>query len=402
MTRITFALSLLALTLALAGCALDTTATPVPASATPAATTPALPPGKLAPKPLFRDPVYGQSTDPVIIYNAETKRWLMYYTQRRGGGIALIHGCKIGMAASEDNGATWKYLGTADITYGQKEHPDDFTYWAPEVIWVNGLYHMFLTFVPGIFNDWNHPREIGHLTSKDGLKWDTVGKIDLKSDRTIDACVIQLPNTPDGKPGGGGWRMFYKDEASTTGHIVSYADSPDLYTWEAKGNAVTDRNGEGEKCFHWQGKYWLLADTDRPENQAVWVSDDATHWTPQDSYILGNHGDVVINPVTQRAYWFYFGTQRPGNINWAVTPGYPMPTSAPAPASASSPGITIPGSTPATSTTTAPAPGRGRGGPGGGLSINVVELKVINGKLMYTNPSDAVYIDLGNQRELEK
>jgi hypothetical protein len=36
----------------------------------------------------------------------------MYYTQRRGGGIPLIHGTKIGIAASEDNGATWSYVGS--------------------------------------------------------------------------------------------------------------------------------------------------------------------------------------------------------------------------------------------------------------------------------------------------
>ena len=79
--------------------------------------------------------------------------------------------------------------------------------------------------------------------------------------------------------------MFYEDEASKTGHLVSYADSPDLYHWEVKGNAVTDRNGEGENCIRFQGKYWLLADTDRPVWQAVWSSDDCTHWKPQDSTI---------------------------------------------------------------------------------------------------------------------
>jgi len=85
---------------------------------------------------------------------------------------------------------------------------------------------MFLAFVPGIFNDWNHPREIVHLTSKDGIKWDTVGKLDLKSNKVIDPCVIQLPDS--------NWRMFYKDEASTNHHIVCYADSPDLNTWEVR------------------------------------------------------------------------------------------------------------------------------------------------------------------------
>ena len=340
------------------------------AVAGPAAPAPAAPQGKLAARPLYRDPPFDNPTDPVFTYNAETRRWFMYYTQRRGGGITLIHGTKIGMATSEDNGATWKYLGTADITYGQDQHPTDYTYWAPEVIWVTDMYHMYLSYVPGIFNDWNHPREIVHLTSKDGIKWDTVGKVDLKSGKVIDPCVIQLPD--------GNWRMFYKDEEKPM--ALSYADSPDLYKWEAKGNAVTDRNGEGPKCIHWQGKYWLIADT--WSGQGVWSSDDCTHWKAQDGVLIGNHGDVVING--DRAWWFYFGGERGRNahINWAVIPT----TEAAAPAAS-----------PDAATATVP----GRGGRGG-AAVNAVELKVIDGKLMYTNPNQPVYIDLGNKRELEK
>ena len=43
-------------------------------------------PGKLAPKPLYTDPVYGFPTDPVLCFNAEQKKWFMFYTSRRGGG----------------------------------------------------------------------------------------------------------------------------------------------------------------------------------------------------------------------------------------------------------------------------------------------------------------------------
>ena len=323
------------------------------------------PAGKVAAKPLYRDPVFDNPTDPVIVFHAESKRWLMYYTQRRGGSIAQIHGSKIGIAASEDNGATWKYTGTADITYGQDQHPDDYTYWAPDVIWEKDMYHMFLAYVPGIFNDWNHPREIVHLTSKDGFKWDIVGKVELQLDKVIDPCVIQLPN--------GDWRMFYKDEARP--HTICYADSRDLAKWEVKGNAVTDRNGEGPACIRWQGKYWLLADTDRPEGQGVWSSDDCTNWKPQDSTIYGSHGDIVVSGG--RAWWFYFGGQRIGNVNWAV----------------------ISSAEPAPAFTNAPASGFGGSGGGRGLAINVVELKVIGGKLMFTNPNLPIYIDLKPDRE---
>jgi len=141
MTKITVPRALLLF--ALAGCAADPTAAPSGNIGAPAnSAAPAVSLGKLAARPLFRDPPFDDPTDPVLTYNAETKRWFMYYTQRRGASIALIHGTKIGMAASEDNGATWKYLGTADITYGQVQHPTDYTYWAPEVIWVKDMYHM--------------------------------------------------------------------------------------------------------------------------------------------------------------------------------------------------------------------------------------------------------------------
>jgi len=349
-----------------------------PAATAPAAaaSAPAGSLGKPAPRPLFRDPVYDDPTDPVVVYNPESKRWLMYYTQRRGEGIALIHGTKIGMAASEDNGVTWKYIGTADITYGQDQHPTDYTYWAPEVVWVKDVYHMFLAYVPGIFNDWNHPREIVHLTSKDGIKWDTISKVDLKSNKVIDPCLYQLPD--------GTWRMFYKDEEKPM--ALCYADSKDLSAWDVKGNAVTDRNGEGPDCIHWQGKYWLIADT--WSGQGVWSSDDCTHWKPQDGVLIGNHGDCVVSG--DRAWWFYFGGQtgRNANINWAIAPITAQPADLIAPA---------------TPPTTAPAatPGRGRGA-GGGTAINVVELKVIDGKLMYLPPTQPTYINLANQREKKK
>ena len=103
-----------------------------------------------------------------------------------------------------DGGAMWTYRGTADISYGKDAHPDDYTYWAPEVIWLGHLSHVS-QLRARIFTDWNHPREIVHLTSKDGVKWNTIGTVDLNSDRAIDACVIQLTN--------GTWRMWYKTNA---------------------------------------------------------------------------------------------------------------------------------------------------------------------------------------------
>ena len=123
--------------------------------------------GKPADKPLFRDPVFDGAADPTIIWNSKEKKWFMFYTNRRANvigldGVTWVHGTRIGIAESTNGGASWKYRDTCDIQY----RLTDYTHWAPEVIEHKGLYHMFLSYVPGVFTDWNHPRWIIHLTSK--------------------------------------------------------------------------------------------------------------------------------------------------------------------------------------------------------------------------------------------
>jgi hypothetical protein len=315
-------------------------------------------PGKLAPKPLYVDPVYGYGTDPVLCFNAEQKKWFMFYTSRRGPGIPLIHGSPIGIATSDDGGATWTYLQNAEIDY--TKGLTEYTYWAPEVIYHEGTYHMYLSFVPGIFDNWNHPREIVHLTSKDMLKWKFESVLDLKSDRVIDACVIQLPN--------GKWRMWYKDE--TKSRSLSYADSNDLVKWEPKGNAVTDHNGEGPKVIHWKSKYWLIADI--WAGQHIWSSDDCMNWKAQENTLPGNHGDAVVSG--DRAFFFYFTNNPAGGMRGRGR-----------------------GNTGAD----ANAPAASRGGRGRSLVINVTELEVKDGKLT-CDPNQPTYIQLLPQREEEK
>jgi len=89
--------------------------------------------------------------------------------------------------------------------------------------------------------------------------------------------------------------------------MLSYADSPDLVQWVAKGNAVTDYNGEGPKVINWRGRYWLIADT-WANGIRVWSSHDALNWQPQEETLIGSHGDVVVSG--DRAWWFYFGSRR--------------------------------------------------------------------------------------------
>ncbi|ASB48027.1 family 43 glycosylhydrolase [Alkalitalea saponilacus] len=262
--------------------------------------------GEPAPKPLFRDPVYDGAADPVIVWNHDEEKWFMFYTNRRAKDISLdgfewVHGTRIGIAESYD-GANWSYRDTANINYRMP----DYTHWAPEVIEHDGLYHMYLTYVPGIFRDWRHPRDIVHLTSKNLLDWDFESVLELASDRVIDACVFQLPD--------GTWRMWYNNERA--GKAMYYADSPDLYNWTDKGRVQIDRarGGEGPKVFEWKGQYWMI--TDVWSGLALYKSDDLLNWTNipgnlveepgigEDDKVMGGHADILIS--NDRAYLYYF------------------------------------------------------------------------------------------------
>jgi hypothetical protein len=278
------------------------------------------PPDKVAPKPLYRDPIMDGASDPTIIWSPKDKKWYMFYTSRRAnvpgltGGVAWVHGCPIGIATSDD-GATWKYLRDANIIY--KDAVTNKTYWAPAVVEHKGIFHMFLVYVPGIFDNWNHPRYIIHLTSKDLANWQYESTLPLSDPKVIDAGVLHLTD--------GSWRLWYKDEA--TGSSCNEADSTDLYHWTDHGRVagLSDRGGEAPVAFHWQGHYWLFRDIGR--GLALYRSDDATDWTragtlladrgtgPDDTGV-GHHPDVILSG--DRAYMFYF--VQPGI---SATPGGP-------------------------------------------------------------------------------
>jgi hypothetical protein len=274
--------------------------------------------GKIANKPLFRDPVFDGPTDPMIIWNSKEKKWFMFYTQRRAndtllGPIASIHGCRIGIAESSDGGASWKYRDTCNIDYRKD---NDYTFWAPEIVDFKGLYHMYLSYVPGIFNDWSHPRQMIHLTSKDLINWKFEAVLKLSSDRVIDACIHQLPD--------GTWRMWYNNEVDHKS--IYYADSPDLFIWTDKTKVVNDQSGEGPNVFRWKDKNWMI--TDVWKGLAQYTSDDMLNWkripgnlletpgTGIDDKVKGGHAQVIVN--NDHAYIIYFtspGRTEPGPMS---------------------------------------------------------------------------------------
>ena len=253
----------------------------------------------------YQDPVFDGATDPVVVLNRGSGEWHMFYTQRRasapGPGVAWVHGTDIGMAVSCDGGGSWLYRGTAE---GLEFEPGRNTFWAPEIFWARGEYHMLASYIRGVPDRWaGHERQIRHYTSPDLRKWSDLGPLDLDSAYVIDAAVYPLPS--------GRYRLWFKDEAH--GSHTYACDSPDLLTWSLPKPTITGDAHEGPNVFALGGWYWLL--TDEWRGLAVYRSADLETWQrtgmildvpgtrPEDTDV-GRHADVV--ECGDRAFIFYF------------------------------------------------------------------------------------------------
>lgn len=161
-----------------------------------------------APAPLFRDPIYDGAADPALIWNRDEQSWWLLYTNRRANvdtrGVSWAHATDIGIAASTDGGQTWRYRG---ILPGLEFERGRNTFWAPEVLWHAGAYHMYVSYVPGASHDWSGARHIVHMTSPNLWDWRFESKLQLSSDRVIDAGVIRMPS--------GQWRMWFRTKPIT-------------------------------------------------------------------------------------------------------------------------------------------------------------------------------------------
>jgi hypothetical protein len=262
-----------------------------------------------APKPLYRDPVTDGAADVSIVFDKAHREWVMFYTNRRATmkspdpkDVAWVHATPIGMATSRD-GLAWTYKGVAKIPAACTGQ----TLWAPELYAEGGVYHMWLTVVPGVFHRWGEAgatARIVHLTSKDLKAWTCGDRLDLGSDRVIDASVAKV---------GGRYRLWYKDEHR--GSRIVAVESPDLVHWTPLGDKpVVDMAAEGPKVFRWKDAWWMVADAWK--GLIVLRSDDAATWTLQPARLLeqpgtqatdtgmGQHPDVVVSGG--RAFLYYF------------------------------------------------------------------------------------------------
>lgn len=257
-----------------------------------------------APAPLFTDPVFDGPTDPTVVYDPDSALWHLFYTQRRAtateAGVAWVHGTDIGHAASRD-GREWTYVGTA----AGPDWDNRDTWWAPEILRHDGRWHMYVTYLEGVRDDWTGPAEIRHYTSTDLDTWQYESTIDFDSERAIDATVHRLP---DGK-----WRMWFKDERRES-HIYT-ADSADLYTWTPAGPAVTGQAQEGPTVFALGGVYWMV--TDGWSGLLVHRSTDLEHWHRQPVPLLAGpgrrafdealgHHAMALTQGPDEAFLYYF------------------------------------------------------------------------------------------------
>lgn len=261
--------------------------------------------------PIFVDPVLDGAADPTVIWNAGRREWWMFYTNRRAGldspGAGWIHGSPIGIATSPD-GVTWRYRGTAQ-GLDDPAHPGLNTHWAPEVIAVDGTYHMYLSYIEGAPDSFaRRIRHLIHLTSPDLETWTRHGALPTSSENCIDAAVAR---TPDGR-----WRLWYKDEADGSSTWSMVGDDLAQWTLERRvipGKEQGGRPHEGPNVFLLGGHYWLIIDEWR--GQAVYRSADTENWTYQGLILerpgrdpmdrsFARHADVVVQDGWAACYYF--------------------------------------------------------------------------------------------------
>ena len=286
-----------------------------------------------APAPLFRDPICDGAADPTIIWNPQEKSYWIFYTNRRVKcctgctGVQWVFGTDIGIATSFDGGATWQYRGIAklkgksDLNWDNNKN----TFWAVEVIYDQGIYHMYASITPGILSAWNESiAGIVHLSATDPLNgWSYDDIPYTRIHQGIDPTVHKLD---DGK-----WYMWgkYSDVQSST----------DLVHWNLV-NSSAPRTGEAPYVFYWKNYYWIIWDPTSSDGNAGLVvkrSADGRSWTTQanilngegtrsgEGGVDGKHCSVAV--LSDRAYIIYFAQGGNGTGNASCLQAAPLSVS---------------------------------------------------------------------------
>lgn len=212
-----------------------------------------IPEGEVHSKP-FLDPEWAGSADPCMVWNEKAGEYFVYYTARRANlkdykGVEWMHGSAIGIASTKD-GRTWTYRGTCkgDDNLGSPLQAPC-SWWAPHVLEHDGTYHMYVSWVDGIYPAWKFGTAwIKHFTSTDGINWKFRSRLTLTSERCIDPAVYRI---------GDKWWMWFKDRGK-----IKTAVSDDLHKWSARGQAFKQPcQYEAPFVTGWNGKYYMIVDT---------------------------------------------------------------------------------------------------------------------------------------------
>lgn len=268
----------------------------------------------VAPAPLFRDPITDGVADASFIWNREENEWWIIYSQRRANtvtdDVAYCYGNAIGIASSDDHGKTWVYRGTLDLKIDEGAN----TFWAPDVIFVNGLYHLYLVYFKGVRNHWGGTARIAHFTSKNLWNWKFINFLELPKQNVIDPYLFKKPNSDI-------WMMWYKGSDS---HIY-LAESKDFQHWTGSDKPVHNGSQEGPIIFKFKNYFWMI--TDEWHGMRVYQSTDLVNWQKKNIILNGRsqrpddgpsgaHGDVVV--FGDKAYIIYF--THPGRISHNIAP----------------------------------------------------------------------------------
>jgi len=264
---------------------------------------------RIAPAPLFKCPIGDAPVNPRVIWNRQEKCWFLFYQQRDKNAVlrddqalSFCFGSDIGIASSKDNGQSWLYRGIAE---GLEIEPGRNTWGAPEVIWHDGLYHLFCEYTQGYTakDTFGDPSKMAHYTSKDLWHWKFHSFIKDDDDHMKNSiCVYQLPT--------GKWRLYYYD---VTQLEILMLESDDLYDWKYIGKNVKCEHNS-VNIFKLGGYYWQTIDT--YSGYAVFRSHDCENWTRQDGLLFSevsermddasapHHSGVAAFP--DRVYMFYY------------------------------------------------------------------------------------------------
>ncbi|MDQ4039824.1 MAG: glycosyl hydrolase [Actinomycetota bacterium] len=226
--------------------------------------------------PLITDPIFDGVNDPTLVWNEATSEWWCIFARRRSNvrlsaqTIGPVHGTPLGAATSTDHGASWLYRGALNLPI----EPGHNTFWGPTAFTVDGVHHLFTTFIRGVPNDpaWDShgrpspwARQVHHLSSSDLWTWKHHGRVDLGTDHGHDAAVLQMRD--------GTWSLWFKDEA--IGGAICRVDSTDLETWSSPLTVLPEWH-ESPIVFQLGGYYWLVAESRsgltsyRSEHASIW------------------------------------------------------------------------------------------------------------------------------------